>query len=542
MNKQGDPPNEYTTYGWINGACSCEGLKGAGPNFTRKKVVDALNEMTNDTAGGLLAGIDWTTQHTETQPPVGCSAYVKVTGSKFVPTFAPKGKVFVCFKTRSGRRHEAHLQVAIAVTRDSTGLVTEFISYVIQGIPLGCVFALVAVGSGAHLQDERRVQPRVRGAGVRGGERVLRAARAPRVATAVVVRARGPRDLPAVGAPARGAHLPASPHRVADREARLVARTARRHPAVRPDPDGAGIDVRDRRDLVGRQRARTASATTSLDGKEMAILASTLVAVVVLGVLFRFAPDRAPDAGRGREPADDRAGRRERGSGLRLLVDALESLRRPGRRAARAAVRVLGAGQLHHAAGRRDRGRRVRSPHEHPAGAGWAASCSGSRSRSRPGTCRRRASWPVRSGRRCPFVALFLLLLFWPGLRSGDQSRDPLSGVDPPPAAPAGATRSRFLTIGTADLRRRALRRGVHPGDDDVQREVGLGVHDRGRLLGDLPLDHGDHRVWRARSRCARRRSRASARSGPRSWSRCSDSPCSRPCSSPRCSRPRWAR
>ena len=32
-----------------------------------------------------------------------------------------------------------------------------------------------------------------------------------------------------------------------------------------------------------------------------------------------------------------------------------------------------------------------------------------------------------------PFAALFLLLLFWPGLRTATASRDPLSGVDPPP-------------------------------------------------------------------------------------------------------------
>jgi branched-chain amino acid transport system permease protein len=34
-----------------------------------------------------------------------------------------------------------------------------------------------------------------------------------------------------------------------------------------------------------------------------------------------------------------------------------------------------------------------------------------------------------------PFVLLFLLLLFWPGLRQGTQATDPMSGVDPPPAA-----------------------------------------------------------------------------------------------------------
>ena len=102
MNRQGDAPNEYTTYGWINGAMLLEGLKGAGPNFTQQKVIDALNTLKADTGGGLLPGIDWTTQHTETRPPVGCAAFVKVTGTKFVPAFVPKGKPFLCFKRDAG--------------------------------------------------------------------------------------------------------------------------------------------------------------------------------------------------------------------------------------------------------------------------------------------------------------------------------------------------------------------------------------------------------------------------------------------------------
>ncbi len=102
MKHEGSTPNEYTTYGWINGAMLVEGLKGAGPNFTQAKVVAALNKLTNDTGGGLLDGIDWTTQHTETRPPQSCAAYVKVVGKKFVPDFVPKGKVFLCFKRDQG--------------------------------------------------------------------------------------------------------------------------------------------------------------------------------------------------------------------------------------------------------------------------------------------------------------------------------------------------------------------------------------------------------------------------------------------------------
>ncbi|HEY7438727.1 MAG TPA: ABC transporter permease [Acidimicrobiia bacterium] len=48
-----------------------------------------------------------------------------------------------------------------------------------------------------------------------------------------------------------------------------------------------------------------------------------------------------------------------------------------------------------------------------------------------------------------PFAALFLLLLFWPGLRTALQSKDPLAGVDPPVLPPAAADRGRGMTIAT---------------------------------------------------------------------------------------------
>jgi hypothetical protein len=73
-----------------------DGLKAAGPDFTRQKVIDALNKMTHVDANGLAAFVDWTIQHTEKNPPLTCAAYVKIEGSKFVPAFVPKGKNFVC--------------------------------------------------------------------------------------------------------------------------------------------------------------------------------------------------------------------------------------------------------------------------------------------------------------------------------------------------------------------------------------------------------------------------------------------------------------
>jgi branched-chain amino acid transport system permease protein len=51
-----------------------------------------------------------------------------------------------------------------------------------------------------------------------------------------------------------------------------------------------------------------------------------------------------------------------------------------------------------------------------------------------------------------PFVTLFLLLLFWPGLRQRREIVDPLSGVDPPPPGLAAAQRMRLLTYATWGL------------------------------------------------------------------------------------------
>lgn len=46
-----------------------------------------------------------------------------------------------------------------------------------------------------------------------------------------------------------------------------------------------------------------------------------------------------------------------------------------------------------------------------------------------------------------PFAVLFLLLLLWPGLRQRAEATDPLAGVNPPPPSPAASLRSRGTTI-----------------------------------------------------------------------------------------------
>jgi ABC-type branched-subunit amino acid transport system substrate-binding protein len=97
MGKTGGPKNEHSLSGWINADLFYQGLKAAGPDFTRQKVVDAINQMTNYTAGGLLGGVDWTRQHTA-DPQVDCTVLSKVHNNKFVPAFGQPGKPFVCFQ------------------------------------------------------------------------------------------------------------------------------------------------------------------------------------------------------------------------------------------------------------------------------------------------------------------------------------------------------------------------------------------------------------------------------------------------------------
>jgi hypothetical protein len=96
MKKGGFEQNENSLAGWINADLLYQGLKAAGPDFTRQKIVDAINGMTDYTANGLLAGIDWKTAHTQ-QAENGCIVLSKVNNGKFVPSFGESGKPFACF-------------------------------------------------------------------------------------------------------------------------------------------------------------------------------------------------------------------------------------------------------------------------------------------------------------------------------------------------------------------------------------------------------------------------------------------------------------
>lgn len=104
MGETGSEITELAMIGWINADLAYQGLVAAGPEFDRAKVVAATNQMTDYTAGGLIAPIDWTRQHvapTEEDPetngsPQNCAAYVEVKSGKFELVGDP-AKPFNCW-------------------------------------------------------------------------------------------------------------------------------------------------------------------------------------------------------------------------------------------------------------------------------------------------------------------------------------------------------------------------------------------------------------------------------------------------------------
>lgn len=103
MKKKDVEPSEHNQAGWINAALFVEGIKAAGPDFTRQSVIDAINEITDFTADGMLPPIGW-------EPGGGghswgfevCDVYEEVQDGKFVTIFGKPGQPIVCFPVNPG--------------------------------------------------------------------------------------------------------------------------------------------------------------------------------------------------------------------------------------------------------------------------------------------------------------------------------------------------------------------------------------------------------------------------------------------------------
>ena len=69
---------DLALHGWVAADLAYTGLVEAGPEFDRQSVIDATNEVTDYTGGGLLIPTDWTTAHTWTFEPLDDEAFPAV--------------------------------------------------------------------------------------------------------------------------------------------------------------------------------------------------------------------------------------------------------------------------------------------------------------------------------------------------------------------------------------------------------------------------------------------------------------------------------
>ena len=88
--------NSVAFQGWQSAALLVQGIRAAGNNFTQASVVNATNQITDFSGGGVSTPVNWKVSHTSFTEP-NCTANVQVQGKVFVPVLAPGSKqVFVC--------------------------------------------------------------------------------------------------------------------------------------------------------------------------------------------------------------------------------------------------------------------------------------------------------------------------------------------------------------------------------------------------------------------------------------------------------------
>jgi branched-chain amino acid transport system substrate-binding protein len=99
---QNTTPSEDSMNGWLNADLFYNGLKAAGPNFSRQSMMDAINKMTRYQANGLLYGVNWTVAHTASDGTY-CQFFSTIESGKYVTNYSKPGKPFVCVVDKNGK-------------------------------------------------------------------------------------------------------------------------------------------------------------------------------------------------------------------------------------------------------------------------------------------------------------------------------------------------------------------------------------------------------------------------------------------------------
>lgn len=105
----GGPMNEISMSGWLSADLFVTGLREAGPDFSRQKVIDGINSLTDWDADGLNAGFDWTLAHEDEQPDA-CFALLEVDPDGYEVAYGEPGEPFVCLDNKSEELPEAEFR------------------------------------------------------------------------------------------------------------------------------------------------------------------------------------------------------------------------------------------------------------------------------------------------------------------------------------------------------------------------------------------------------------------------------------------------
>lgn len=93
--------SQLAMQGWQSASLFVAGLEAAKNNLTQANVIAQTNKITDFTAGGTTAVVDWSEAHTTATYPT-CPSFVQVSGDHFVPLVSRGHQVFICFdKTTS---------------------------------------------------------------------------------------------------------------------------------------------------------------------------------------------------------------------------------------------------------------------------------------------------------------------------------------------------------------------------------------------------------------------------------------------------------
>jgi branched-chain amino acid transport system substrate-binding protein len=88
--------NEVAIEGWLSAALFVAGLRAAGPDLTQKRLVDAINRISNFQANDLTNPVNWKVDHSGLTPP-SCETFVEAQGDNFKVVFNHGSHIWVCF-------------------------------------------------------------------------------------------------------------------------------------------------------------------------------------------------------------------------------------------------------------------------------------------------------------------------------------------------------------------------------------------------------------------------------------------------------------